>query len=370
MIEQAYNSKKRLIISILLALLIYSLLLLLLLVTQYWGHDHWPLLETQDQDIPITFANIPEEDPVVTKPMTEEVPEPAAMHSRASVFGATQEEQDIPEFLPGTTDSFSAQSIPESNDDPLIKESDIAQTEEQDAQEIQQVDEVSSQKDNPAESNTDTEQSTQAQITGQEDSASDGVKPAEVRTTLAEATETKKAKPISEQPPKKHRKKSIGPTRDNTGSGKKIASPIKKQITFADLAQGFIEQRGNDGQDWIDRKGNENIRPDLEDLKNTNYHMKLQWHVQNFLRVKTAPANKDWTHGLTAKCNISIDEQGFIKYIQIDKSSGNSDYDEWVINFFKTITPYPLPPKRLLNPYFNVQWSITLSEFQRIRYSY
>jgi len=86
--------------------------------------------------------------------------------------------------------------------------------------------------------------------------------------------------------------------------------------------------------------------------------------------MKPAPANKDWTYGLLTKCNLSIDEQGFIKYIQINEPSGNSDYDDWVLNFFKSITPYPIPPKRLLKPYFNVQWSITLSDFQRIRYSY
>ncbi len=378
MFEHTSTDKKKLILSIFLAILIYSLLLLLLLCTHYGKQDPWHFLETSDEDVPITFANMPEQEESLPTQLPQPTQQEAAMHSRPSVFGATNEEQEIPEFLPGTTDSFSKQSIDTSDEEEKKIESiDLKIPPENELEELKPPHEVSEKDINTDIALTQQEEAVQIKSdTSQNDTIAESTSISDKTAHVALSEKTKiqstiqKIQSMIPQSSKNSPKRSQGPTRDNTGDGSKIASPVKKELSFADLAKGFIEQQGNGGRDWIDKKGDETIRPHIQELKNASYNMKLQWYVQKFLRQRVAPTQRDWTIGIKATCNITIDENGNIKDIQLVHSSGHVDYDNWIIDFFKSITPYPKPPVRLLTPHFNIQWTIFLSDIQRIQYSY
>ncbi len=66
--------------------------------------------------------------------------------------------------------------------------------------------------------------------------------------------------------------------------GTKNAGPIKRLPSLADLAQGFIESFKNTGNDWFERDGDPNLRPDAHEFKYLSYSQKIYWHIQNVIK--------------------------------------------------------------------------------------
>lgn len=83
----------------------------------------------------------------------------------------------------------------------------------------------------------------------------------------------------------------------------------------------------------------------ISKLENDNYlttldqHVKRHWDVPNFLaRAK-----------LSASAIVYLDENGNVTKKVLVRSSGNEIFDETVMNSIANASPFPVPPKRLVN---------------------
>jgi len=76
-----------------------------------------------------------------------------------------------------------------------------------------------------------------------------------------------------------------------------------------------------------------------EYLNDLDKHVKKHWDLPNFL----ARAN------LRASVLIHLDERGFVVKKEMTRSSGNQIFDQTVLASIERASPFPQPPKRLVN---------------------
>ncbi len=333
--------KKRWIL--LIALLLNFILLLLLFI---FNSDHSSdiLFPKIAHDAPVVFDS-----PPPTPPAQDDQEDPyeiAALKPRASVFGATELEQEEPEFTRGATDSDSA-----SEDGSGL---DVAHEHEKESAE-----------EPPQEKEEDTNK-TKEQTKTQQDTPS---------TTIAKDTsiQEKVAMSMATQNALQHmiKKKSKTATKNNTGRGTKNASPIKK-LTFSDLARGFIETFEHEGEDWLKRDGNPNIRPHKKEMKYLSYYRKLAWHVQSTIKQHKITPQSSWPTELVTVLLLEFRRDGTISSATIGKSSNVFEYDYICKDLFDTNNSgYPLIPQHIPEDVITVPVSISLSTRRpRIQFSY
>lgn len=167
-------------------------------------------------------------------------------------------------------------------------------------------------------------------------------------------------------------KQSKTATKDNTGRGSKNASPIKKQLTFSDLARGFIESFDHEGEDWLKRDGNPNIRPHQKEMKYLSYYRKLAWHVQSTIKQHKVTPQASWPSELEMVLLLQFNRTGDIVSATIGKSSNVFEYDYICKDLFDTNNSgYPLIPQHIPEDVITVPVSISLSTRRpRIQFSY
>ena len=140
-------------------------------------------------------------------------------------------------------------------------------------------------------------------------------------------------------------------TRHQSGTQKEDAAPVTKKLTFADLALGFIQTIKNEGQDLLERKGNENIRPDLEEMKLISYKQKVVWFIQNAFRIRY---NEEPSHPESiVKCYtfLMLDGEGNIINVQLVYSTGVTEFDKYYLDVLKSAAPFPPIPQHIKKPF-------------------
>lgn len=112
------------------------------------------------------------------------------------------------------------------------------------------------------------------------------------------------------------------------------------------LTKGFIEKHhGIEGNDLIDRDGDPNIQPSLEELRHISYEAKISWCLQaswkqNFYyHQKSKPLEGD------AVIEFTIDEYGKLLNHALLQSTGHAELDELIIKNLQFASPYPPLPK-------------------------
>lgn len=184
-------------------------------------------------------------------------------------------------------------------------------------------------------------------------------------------------KPESKPVPAQELKKAISTTqgqqqkasqRTNPGNQAKIASPIEKQVTFSDLAAGFLSSWQNEGTDWLEREGNENIRPDMEEMKYLSYLQKIAWYMQNaWQRQDRILLQKAPTEIVVTYVRIMIDKNGNLKDSHMVKTCGFQQLDEMVMKGIQEGGPYPPLPahfkKEIMTFDFGVKHFASTSPF-------
>lgn len=117
-----------------------------------------------------------------------------------------------------------------------------------------------------------------------------------------------------------------------------------RKISFADLAQGFIENIRHEGNDWIKREGNENKQPDEQDLRKISYLQKIIWYMQNEWRIHENKLHITHPSNLVVQLIITILKDGTISHIEKVTPSSDPEYDTFIINGIHACSPLlPLP---------------------------
>jgi TonB family protein len=138
----------------------------------------------------------------------------------------------------------------------------------------------------------------------------------------------------------------------------KIQAPIKKELTFNELAQGFLSSLNEGGNDLMERKGNENIRPDFEEMRYLSYLHKIVWYMQNEWRRDTTIINCGPPVMVVTGVSITIDKNGILKNASIVQSCGNHQLDEAIIRGIHAASPYPPLPVHLNKDVLTVEFGV------------
>ncbi len=140
-------------------------------------------------------------------------------------------------------------------------------------------------------------------------------------------------------------------TRHQSGTQKEDAAPVTKQLTFADLARGFIQTIKNEGQDLLERKGNENIRPDLEEMKLISYKQKVVWFIQNAFRIRCYEEPPHPESIVKCYTLLMLDGEGNIINVQLVYSTGVTEFDRYYLDVLKSAAPFPPIPQHIKKPF-------------------
>lgn len=160
-------------------------------------------------------------------------------------------------------------------------------------------------------------------------------------------------KPKSQEPVQKEIKK-VEPQPQQ----EKIRAPLKKELTFNDIAKGFLSSLDKGGNDMMERKGNENIRPDFEEMRYLSYVHKIGWYMQNeWLRDTTVGQCGAPTFPVTA-ISVTIDKEGVLKRAVVVQSCGNHSLDEAILRGIHAASPYPPLPAYLKKDEITIDFGV------------
>ena len=120
---------------------------------------------------------------------------------------------------------------------------------------------------------------------------------------------------------------------------------MEKKLTFNDLATGFLASWQNEGSDWFERKGNENIRPDFEEMKYLSYLQKIAWYMQNaWQRQERVQVHNPPADIVVTGVRVTLDKLGNLVNAAMLQSCGVAQLDDMVTRGIREGGPYPPLP--------------------------
>lgn len=326
-------------------LLSITLHILFILALLFFTMQHTDLLDK----IPF-LKELKEENPLLPIPQTNL----AALKPGGASFGAPLVFQEEPEFEP-------TEQSPMTNDVVTQEEDD----EQEDAEEMQH--EQQEMQPQPEETvQTPPEQPTQQveQLPVEESTHTVAIPPEKQpeQPMKPEPKPEEKPQPPQElsSPAEKRAKRQQlqRESPDNPGQGEKAAAPVKPRVTLADLAKGFIESINKGGQDFLERDGDPNIRPDFKDLKYLSYIQKAVWYMQNEWKLAQSKLELRTSQELILSIIITILKDGSVSGIRIAKPSGSNELDSFLIRGIEKASPLPPVPNHFGTDNFELPLSI------------
>lgn len=124
------------------------------------------------------------------------------------------------------------------------------------------------------------------------------------------------------------------------------STQTKPKRNIIALTKGFIEKwEGEEGTDLIDRDGDPNRRPSIEELKYISYESKITWSLQ--ASWKQNFCYRPWTKNYEgdAVLEFAIDEHGKLISCNLLQSTGYKELDDMIMKNMKCASPFPPLPK-------------------------
>ncbi len=130
----------------------------------------------------------------------------------------------------------------------------------------------------------------------------------------------------------------------NEGNAQRSAGPTNKKFTFADLANGFLENLQSGGKDLINQRGNPNKRPGIEQLKQASYRQKMAWNLQAaFKRASRRTTFIQPAPDFSAlELTFYINKEGELENLVVNSPTGHQELDAYIVATVKDA--FPLPP--------------------------
>lgn len=164
--------------------------------------------------------------------------------------------------------------------------------------------------------------------------------------------------PEPAQPPPLNLSSQAGPLATEIVRGA-TAEHGQQRRNIITLTKGFIEKlEGEDGNAMIDRDGDPNKQPTLEELREVRYHDKILWCLQ-----------ASWKQNFAANMHIQVPEGNLVLDLVIDRtgkllqaaiteSSGNNLTDQVILKTAKFATPFPPMPEKLPGTAYRARYPI------------
>jgi outer membrane biosynthesis protein TonB len=156
---------------------------------------------------------------------------------------------------------------------------------------------------------------------------------------ITEPTPTKKIPPEEQKQPKKKKVRKIP----------RVAGPPQNRATLPNFNQNFVQYM-QEGEDEYKRKGNENIRPDLEELKLISYNKKILQFLngaRGMLRSRIMEILKSSKTKRDLVLSFSIGSNGQLMEVETIQTSGSLEVDSIFKELFRAAAPFPKPPVHL-----------------------
>lgn len=160
----------------------------------------------------------------------------------------------------------------------------------------------------------------------------------EKQVKLAQAVQQRKQLEEKVSIPKMQKYKTLGATQ-------KDKSPIKRTQSIISMTKGFVENLQHKGNDWLERKGDENKRPSFEELKYLSYESKVNWQLQSCWKQNFAYNYAQQAPSGKAVVDFLIKENGTVTNIKLLQSSGNMQLDNIILKSVELAAPFPPLPK-------------------------
>lgn len=128
-----------------------------------------------------------------------------------------------------------------------------------------------------------------------------------------------------------------------------VVGPNQNRVILPNFNQNFINYM-QEGEDEYKRKGNENIRPDLEELKLISYHKKILQFINGACgKLRNQIGNVLLSNNVKRDLvfSYSIGSNGQLLETETIKSSGSMEVDNMFKEIFKSAAPFPQPPAHL-----------------------
>lgn len=151
----------------------------------------------------------------------------------------------------------------------------------------------------------------------------------------------------------KAKKKEVKDKNDHSKmSASEAIDKIKKKLAIDKIKEDLKSQERQELSQKLTNKINQYkgnvLSPGTEltgimKLQHENYLNQIDRHVKNFWSLPEWLAKGQFK----AQIKIQIDNQGLLVNAQLIKSSGNSNYDDRVLETVKQAVPFPVPPEKL-----------------------
>ncbi|MBY0353855.1 TonB family protein [Candidatus Babeliales bacterium] len=122
------------------------------------------------------------------------------------------------------------------------------------------------------------------------------------------------------------------------------ALPAPKQNIVA-MTRGFLENLKDKGDDWLERKGDENKMPSFEELKYLSYEQRINWQLQASWKQHFARHFSNRPLQGKVAVEFSINESGALTHANIIQSSGMRELDDIILASVRKAAPFPPLPK-------------------------
>ncbi len=132
------------------------------------------------------------------------------------------------------------------------------------------------------------------------------------------------------------------PATTKVRGAKSIISKEKRGIIA--LTKGFVENLHGEGEDDIERHGDDNKRPSFEEMKYISYETNINWCLQAAWKQNFAYNRAYNIKNGKAVIEFTINEGGHVTHSEILQSTGDKNLDTIIMKNLKFASPFsPLP---------------------------
>jgi len=134
-----------------------------------------------------------------------------------------------------------------------------------------------------------------------------------------------------------------------------------KNITLADITQGFLEQWKNKGPNLVRMYGNDNAAPTDEQIRYERYAARILWCLQNAWKIKLSELPRHAAVESELQICMVINKQGKLENVTVVRSCGHSEIDRFIVGTIQYAgSSFPPLPGFIKEEPFYMPWVIKL----------
>lgn len=169
--------------------------------------------------------------------------------------------------------------------------------------------------------------------------------------TVTQNTPPESPKPTRQPVRKKRVRRRKRPQRGQPG----------KNITLADITQGFLEQWKNKGPNLVRMYGNDNAAPTEEQIRYERYAARILWCLQNAWNIKLSELPRHVAVESDLQICMVINKQGKLDTVTVMRSCGHTEVDKFIVGTIHyASSSFPPLPGFIKEVPFYMPWVIKL----------